>query len=165
MTRKEKQGFTRGTAASWVAFGVSTLGLPWVPRWVWVVDTTLTGSRRKGLDVSRRSWACLTPATPWSCSCLHVLGFVLNVSTRTLDPLVGADQSITAPMWESNSTMKTPVISSAVEGFAFHGSLGSKWPNGPWPACSHGDISWLAEQAAFRVHRWSCRREKGAARA
>lgn len=59
---KEKHGCTW-----WVAFALSTLGLPWEPSWLCMVDTTLTGSRRKGL----------TPATPlsscaWGCDgCQH----------------------------------------------------------------------------------------------
>lgn len=123
MTVKEKYGCTAGTAASWVAFALSTLGLPWVTRWVWVVDTTLTGSRRKGLDVGRKSWACLTSASPLSCSCLHVLALVMDAPTS--DPVGGADLSQSQP----------PAV---VGGVVFNGPLGSKWPNGLCPACSHG---------------------------
>lgn len=88
-----------------------------------MVDTTLTGSRRKGLDVGRKSWACLTSASPLSCSCLHVLALVMDAPTS--DPMGGADLSQSQP----------PAV---VGGVVFNGPLGSKWPNGLCPACSHG---------------------------
>lgn len=100
VTLKGKHGFTPGTAALWVAFSLSAPGLPWVSMmggfgW-WTANSQAVEERGW---TSAESLELFRPLTaPLSCSCLHMLGLVVDVSASPLDPMVGADQSQWQPL-------------------------------------------------------------------